>query len=56
MINLPSLKNPKHQAIEEVLKSDSYRFDNKQILEFKEAIELGKYRLVIILDSYDEMN
>lgn len=56
MINLPSLKNPKYQAVEEVLKSDSYRFDNKQILEFKEAIELGKYRLVIILDSYDEMN
>ncbi|KAM3132721.1 hypothetical protein pb186bvf_015149 [Paramecium bursaria] len=55
VISLPSLQDPSHQALEETLKQDGYRFDNKQIDELKQAIEEGKFRLVIIMDSYDEI-
>lgn len=42
-------------AMEETLKSDNYRFNDKQIIEFREAIEQNQFKLVIIMDSYDEI-
>ncbi|CAD8124668.1 unnamed protein product [Paramecium sonneborni] len=54
-ISLPQLKDPISMAMEETLKSDNYRFNDKQIIEFKEAVEQNQFKLVIIMDSYDEI-
>ncbi|CAD8100657.1 unnamed protein product [Paramecium primaurelia] len=54
-VSLPQLKDPLSMAIEETLKSDNYRFNDKQIIEFKEAVEQNQFKLVIIMDSYDEI-
>ncbi|CAD8210948.1 unnamed protein product [Paramecium octaurelia] len=54
-VSLPQLKDPISMAMEETLKSDNYRFNEKQIIEFKEAIEQNQFKLVIIMDSYDEI-
>ncbi|KAM3131860.1 hypothetical protein pb186bvf_016110 [Paramecium bursaria] len=55
LIQLPQLKDPLNSAVEETLKSDLYRFNNKQINEFKEQVEQGKWRILFIFDSYDEL-
>ncbi|CAK66563.1 unnamed protein product (macronuclear) [Paramecium tetraurelia] len=54
-VSLPQLKDPISMAMEETLKSDNYRFNEKQIIEFKEAIEQNQFKIVIIMDSYDEI-
>ncbi|CAD8148995.1 unnamed protein product [Paramecium pentaurelia] len=54
-VSLPQLKDPIYCAIEETLRSDNYRFSERQIEELKEALELKQYRLIIIMDSYDEL-
>ncbi|CAD8113598.1 unnamed protein product [Paramecium sonneborni] len=54
-VSLPSLKNPKHNLIEQALESQNYNFDKIQIREFKEAIINGNLKVVFILESYDEM-
>ncbi|CAD8046507.1 unnamed protein product [Paramecium primaurelia] len=54
-VSLPQLKDPIYCAIEETLRSDNYRFSERQVEELKEAVELKQYRLIIILDSYDEL-
>jgi hypothetical protein len=55
MIQLPTLKDPLNDALRETLRSDFYRFDSRQIDEFRDLVEKGKLRLVIIMDSYDEL-
>ncbi len=50
------MKNPLDDAIRETLKSDNYRFDDRQFGEFQEMVESGKIRLVFIMDSYDELS
>ncbi|KAM3143858.1 hypothetical protein pb186bvf_004134 [Paramecium bursaria] len=54
-VSLPSLVDPTNQIIEQTLKSDAYNFDNKQIFELKQVVEEGKLKLIIILDSFDEL-
>ncbi|KAM3138317.1 hypothetical protein pb186bvf_009593 [Paramecium bursaria] len=54
-VSLPSLIDPTNQIIEQTLKSDNYNFDDKQINELKQAVEEGKIKLLIILDSFDEI-
>ncbi|CAK90852.1 unnamed protein product (macronuclear) [Paramecium tetraurelia] len=54
-VSLPQLKDPIYCAIEETLRSDNYRFSERQVEELKEALEQKKYRLIIIMDSYDEL-
>ncbi|TNV74959.1 hypothetical protein FGO68_gene15006 [Halteria grandinella] len=54
-VSLPQLRDPVYSAIEETLKSDNYRFNERQIKEFQEAIENKKFKLIIIMDSYDEL-
>ncbi|CAD8141735.1 unnamed protein product [Paramecium octaurelia] len=54
-VSLPQLKDPIYCALEETLRSDNYRFSERQIEELKEALELKQYRLIIIMDSYDEL-
>ncbi len=52
---MPKLNNPKDLAIEETLQSQAYRFDDRQITELREEVEKGKIKLIIIMDSYDEL-
>ncbi|CAK83935.1 unnamed protein product (macronuclear) [Paramecium tetraurelia] len=54
-ISLPSLKNPVFQAVEETLHQDEYGFDELQLRECKEILEKKEFRLLLIMDSYDEM-
>ncbi|CAK79896.1 unnamed protein product (macronuclear) [Paramecium tetraurelia] len=54
-ISLPSVKNPAFQIIEEALRQDEYGFDDLQLKECKELLEIRKFRLLILMDSYDEM-
>ncbi|CAK92961.1 unnamed protein product, partial (macronuclear) [Paramecium tetraurelia] len=54
-ISLPSLKNPVFQAVEEALHQDEYGFDELQLKECKEILEGKEFRLLLIMDSYDEM-
>ncbi|CAD8081390.1 unnamed protein product [Paramecium primaurelia] len=54
-ISLPSVKDPKHNIIEQGLESENYNFDSVQIREFKEAVIAGNLNIVLILESYDEM-
>ncbi|CAD8198801.1 unnamed protein product [Paramecium octaurelia] len=54
-ISLPSLKNPVFQAVEEILHQDEYGFDELQLKECKEMLEKKEFRLLLIMDSYDEM-
>ncbi|CAD8072777.1 unnamed protein product [Paramecium sonneborni] len=54
-ISLPSLKNPIYQAVEEALHQDEYGFDSLQLKECKEMLEKKEFRLLFIMDSYDEM-
>ncbi|CAK80818.1 unnamed protein product (macronuclear) [Paramecium tetraurelia] len=54
-ISLPSLKNPVFQAVEEALHQDEYGFDELQLRECKEKLEKKEFRLLLIMDSYDEM-
>ncbi|CAD8049460.1 unnamed protein product [Paramecium sonneborni] len=54
-VSLPQLKDPIYCAIEETLRSDNYRFGERQVQELIEAVELKHYRLIIIMDSYDEL-
>ncbi|CAK70857.1 unnamed protein product (macronuclear) [Paramecium tetraurelia] len=54
-ISLPSLKNPVFQAVEETLHQDEYGFDDLQLKECKEMLEKNEFRLLLIMDSYDEM-
>ncbi|CAD8198784.1 unnamed protein product [Paramecium pentaurelia] len=54
-VSLPSLKDPHHNLIDQALESENYNFDNIQIREFKDAVINGKLKIVIILESYDEM-
>ncbi|CAD8210407.1 unnamed protein product [Paramecium octaurelia] len=54
-MSLPQLKDPNHNLIEQALESENYNFDNIQIREFKDAVINGTLKIVIILESYDEM-
>ncbi|CAD8114051.1 unnamed protein product [Paramecium primaurelia] len=54
-ISLPQLKNPKFNLLDQTLESENYGFDKLQLKDFKEAISSNKIKLVLILDSYDEM-
>ncbi|CAD8129842.1 unnamed protein product [Paramecium sonneborni] len=54
-ISLPSLNDPQHNLIDQALESETYNFDKIQIREFKEAIQNDNLKIVLILDSYDEM-
>ncbi|CAK81644.1 unnamed protein product (macronuclear) [Paramecium tetraurelia] len=54
-ISLPSLKNPVFQAVEEALHQVEYGFDELQLKELKEMLEKKEFRLLLIMDSYDEM-
>ncbi|CAD8105018.1 unnamed protein product [Paramecium primaurelia] len=54
-ISLPSLKNPVFQAVEEALHQDEYGFDELQLKECKEMLVNKQFRLLLIMDSYDEM-
>ncbi|CAD8119818.1 unnamed protein product [Paramecium sonneborni] len=54
-ISLPSLNDPLHNLIDQGLESENYNFDKLQIREFKEAIQNENLKIVLILDSYDEM-
>ncbi|CAD8132531.1 unnamed protein product [Paramecium octaurelia] len=54
-VSLPSLKDPNHNLIDQALESENYNFDKIQVREFKEAIINGNLKIVIILESYDEM-
>ncbi|KAM3143234.1 hypothetical protein pb186bvf_004566 [Paramecium bursaria] len=56
VIQLPLLQDPKHSAMYEALKSDNYKFDQNQLRELKEQIEQQKIKLLIIMDSYDELH
>lgn len=53
-VQLPTLKDPLHFAVDETLYSACYNFDKLQFNEFLELKE--KVDLVIIMDSYDELN
>ncbi|CAD8204147.1 unnamed protein product [Paramecium pentaurelia] len=53
--SLPQLKNPKFNLLDQTLESENYGFDKLQLKDFKEAISSNKIKLVLILDSYDEM-
>ncbi|CAD8077908.1 unnamed protein product [Paramecium sonneborni] len=54
-VSLPTLKNPKYNLLDQALESENYQFDKYQIKEFKDAICKQKVKVVLILDSYDEM-
>ncbi|CAD8077824.1 unnamed protein product [Paramecium sonneborni] len=54
-VSLPTLKNPKYNLLDQALESENYQFDKYQIKEFKDAICKKKAKVVLILDSYDEM-
>ncbi|CAD8203450.1 unnamed protein product [Paramecium pentaurelia] len=54
-VSLPSLKDPHHNLIDQALKSENYNIDNIQIREFKDAVINVKLKIVLILESYDEM-
>ncbi|KAM3147532.1 hypothetical protein pb186bvf_000339 [Paramecium bursaria] len=54
-IQLPTLKEPKFNAIEETLLSSLYRFDQKQIDILKDTAQKNQIRLIFIMDSYDEL-
>ncbi|CAD8121214.1 unnamed protein product [Paramecium sonneborni] len=54
-ISLPSLNDPLHNLIDQALESETYNFDKLQIREFKEEIQNENLKIVLILDSYDEM-
>ncbi|CAD8058767.1 unnamed protein product [Paramecium sonneborni] len=54
-ILLPQLKDPKFNLLDQALESENYGFDKLQLKEFKEAILKNTIRVVMILDSYDEM-
>ncbi|CAK79314.1 unnamed protein product (macronuclear) [Paramecium tetraurelia] len=54
-VSLPSIKDPNNNLIEQAFESENYNFDSIQIREFKDAVMNGKLRIVIILESYDEM-
>ncbi|CAK87305.1 unnamed protein product, partial (macronuclear) [Paramecium tetraurelia] len=54
-ISLPSLKNPIFSSVEEALHQDEYGFDELQLRECKEMLEKKEFRLLLIMDSYDEM-
>ncbi|CAD8130707.1 unnamed protein product [Paramecium sonneborni] len=54
-VSLPTLKNPKYNSFEQALETGNYQFDKYQIRELKEAIQNKKERIILILDSYDEM-
>ncbi|CAD8172290.1 unnamed protein product [Paramecium pentaurelia] len=54
-VSLPSLKDPKHNLLEQALESQNYNFDKIQIREFKEAVFNGNMKIILILESYDEM-
>ncbi|CAD8194494.1 unnamed protein product [Paramecium octaurelia] len=52
-VSLPSLKNPKHNIIEQ--KSQNYNFGKIQIREFKQAVTYCYLNIIFILKNYDEM-
>ncbi|KAM3133641.1 hypothetical protein pb186bvf_014328 [Paramecium bursaria] len=54
-VQLPTLKEPKFLAIEESLQS-LYRFDQKQIEQLREQLQIGLIQLIFIFDSYDELS
>ncbi|CAD8197248.1 unnamed protein product [Paramecium pentaurelia] len=54
-VSLPSLIDPNHNIIDQALESENYNFDKIQVREFKEAIINGNLKIVLILESYDEM-
>ncbi|CAD8129545.1 unnamed protein product [Paramecium sonneborni] len=54
-VSLPSLKDPMHNLLEQALESQNYNFDKIQIREFKEAVFNGNLKVILILESYDEM-
>ncbi|CAD8076418.1 unnamed protein product [Paramecium sonneborni] len=54
-ISLPSLKDPIKNLFNEAMESDYYHFDRIQIRELKDAISNNRERVVLILDSYDEL-
>ncbi|KAM3147504.1 hypothetical protein pb186bvf_000311 [Paramecium bursaria] len=54
-IQLPTLKEPKFNAVEETLLSSLYRFDQKQIDLLKDIAQKNQIRLNFIMDSYDEL-
>ncbi|CAD8190822.1 unnamed protein product [Paramecium pentaurelia] len=54
-ISLPTIKHPLFNIIDQGLEKDYYQFDKIQIQEFKQAIKKKKLKVVLILDSYDEM-
>ncbi|KAM3137410.1 hypothetical protein pb186bvf_010590, partial [Paramecium bursaria] len=54
-IQLPTLKEPKFQAVEETLQSSLYRFDQKQIDQLRDSVQNGTIKLIFIMDSYDEL-
>ncbi|KAM3133405.1 hypothetical protein pb186bvf_014409 [Paramecium bursaria] len=53
-IQLPTLKEPKFNAVEETLLS-LYRFDQKQIDQLKDITQQNLISLIFIMDSYDEL-
>ncbi|KAM3137494.1 hypothetical protein pb186bvf_010467 [Paramecium bursaria] len=56
-IQLPAIKDPKFNAIEETLKSTQYKFDQKQVDLFKDIVQGSeKIKLLFIMDSYDELS
>ncbi|CAD8125274.1 unnamed protein product [Paramecium sonneborni] len=54
-VSLPTLKNPKYNLFEQALETENYQFDKYQIRELKEAIQNKQEKIILILDSYDEM-
>ncbi|KAM3130115.1 hypothetical protein pb186bvf_017821 [Paramecium bursaria] len=54
-IQLPTLKDPKFNAIEETLQSQMYRFDQKQTDLLKDTAQKNQIGLIFIMDSYDEL-
>ncbi|CAD8199852.1 unnamed protein product [Paramecium octaurelia] len=54
-ISLPTIKHPQFNIIDQGLEKEQYQFDKLQIKELKEAIKKKKLKVVVILDSYDEM-
>ncbi|CAD8193283.1 unnamed protein product [Paramecium pentaurelia] len=54
-VSLPTLKNPKYNLLDQALETENYQFDKYQIQEFKDAIRKRAVKVVLILDSYDEM-
>jgi len=51
---LPSLENPLTDLVEETLEK-YYGFDQRKIDQFKNFVSSGKYKIVFLLDGYDEV-